>query len=277
VQPGDWISFRCITKEQASEHLARLRRSGIASVAFVVAENADAFALVYDSLESNHATRTVELERTPGLGFGFGIVGPSDNDPIGMPLHRGVFIAELQPDSPACTLGLLEIGDRIVSVNGVDVLASTHSDAVQLIQGSPTKLTLVVVMEMNAYTRAEHTPKVPAASLRNHRTTRQSSRRKSSLRKVNVEFPNPPFHVRALFDYKAADTSELSFRQRDILRVIDISDPQFWIASHLSSTVTGKIPSRTKREVDWRQSSALTHVDGSNAGVCLNSHAYLPF
>lgn len=54
-------------------------------------------------------------------GLGFNIVGGEDKE--------GIFISYIAPGSPADQNGNLEPGDRILSVNAIDMLNATHDDA----------------------------------------------------------------------------------------------------------------------------------------------------
>lgn len=54
-------------------------------------------------------------------GLGFNIVGGEDEE--------GIFISYIAPGSPADQNGILEPGDRILSVNAIDMLNATHDDA----------------------------------------------------------------------------------------------------------------------------------------------------
>lgn len=54
-------------------------------------------------------------------GLGFNIIGGEDKE--------GIFISYVAPGSPADQNGILEPGDRILSVNAIDMLNATHDDA----------------------------------------------------------------------------------------------------------------------------------------------------
>ena len=48
--------------------------------------------------------------------------------------------------------------------------------------------------------------------------------------------------VIALYNYFANDEGDLSFRKGDRLQIIDDSDPDWWLAKHLTSNQKGYIP-----------------------------------
>jgi hypothetical protein len=48
--------------------------------------------------------------------------------------------------------------------------------------------------------------------------------------------------VIALYNYFANDEGDLSFRKGDRLQIVDDSDPDWWLAKHLTSSQKGYIP-----------------------------------
>lgn len=48
--------------------------------------------------------------------------------------------------------------------------------------------------------------------------------------------------VTALYTYNAKDEGDLSFRKGDRLLVIDDTDPDWWLAQHMTTKVQGYIP-----------------------------------
>lgn len=57
---------------------------------------------------------------------------------------------------------------------------------------------------------------------------------------ANQKFPNKI--VIALYNYFANDEGDLSFRKGDRLQIMDDSDPDWWLAKHLTSNQKGYIP-----------------------------------
>lgn len=80
--------------------------------------------------------RRVLLRRGP-TGFGFNIIG-DDND-------QGVFISLIQPGSPADQSGALHSGDRILSVNNIDLRGVSHENAASVLKNCGETANLVVV------------------------------------------------------------------------------------------------------------------------------------
>ena len=53
----------------------------------------------------------------------------------------------------------------------------------------------------------------------------------------------------ALFGYDATSSDEITFREGDILYVVDESEPEWWTAEHKDSKARGVIPSNYVQEV----------------------------
>eukprot|EP00043_Microstomoeca_roanoka_P020312 m.244150 g.244150 ORF g.244150 m.244150 type:complete len:3704 (+) comp17144_c0_seq1:231-11342(+) len=76
------------------------------------------------------------------------------------------------------------------------------------------------------------------------------SKRRSKLRRPS-RFPPLPFYVRALFDFSAEKSWQLSFKRRDILEISNVSDRDWWVAVNAETGAAGQIPSRNRREKDF--------------------------
>ena len=63
---------------------------------------------------------------------------------------------------------------------------------------------------------------------------------KASAGAAAQKFPNKI--VIALYNYFANDEGDLSFRKGDRLQIMDDSDPDWWLAKHLTSNQKGYIP-----------------------------------
>jgi C-terminal processing protease CtpA/Prc len=251
---GEWTSLRTLSQEKAIEVIRSAQQSQ-KSVAFVLGTNPEGFSFINEALDSSRVVRSITLERPATGGLGFGIVGPTDLNSLASPNGRGIYVAEIQPGSIAETVGHLQFGDRIVSVNGKNVVASHHSEAVKLIQEAGSTVTLEVTYDINGFSRADHTPKIPASAIQ--RSSRGSSRRKRSVRRKH-EYPALPFHVRALFDNTTSVEGHLNFKVRDILLVTDVSNVDWWAAENISSGEKGLIPSRYKYDQEHKPTTQAT-------------------
>uniref|UniRef100_A0A915CV88 PDZ domain-containing protein n=1 Tax=Ditylenchus dipsaci TaxID=166011 RepID=A0A915CV88_9BILA len=83
----------------------------------------------------------VELRRDEN-GLGFNIVGGTDQQHI--PTHSDIFISRIRPGTPAATDHRLRQGDIIVSVNGIDLSAVKHEEAIKIFQSVGSVCQLLV-------------------------------------------------------------------------------------------------------------------------------------
>ncbi|XP_062544974.1 inactivation-no-after-potential D protein isoform X2 [Armigeres subalbatus] len=87
--------------------------------------------------------RDVLIIRDENKSFGISIVGGTvnvSNDTI----VSGIFIKNIIPNSPADNCGLLKVGDRILSVDGIDIRQSSHDYALKTIKNADSKMILQV-------------------------------------------------------------------------------------------------------------------------------------
>ncbi|CAO4373991.1 unnamed protein product [Caenorhabditis nigoni] len=73
----------------------------------------------------------------------------NDNDGFGFVLmsshHKnGSTIGQIQPGSPAARCGRLSVGDRVIAVNGIDILNLAHPDIIALIKDSGLSVRLTI-------------------------------------------------------------------------------------------------------------------------------------
>ncbi|CAI4227941.1 unnamed protein product [Auanema sp. JU1783] len=79
----------------------------------------------------------VILNRQDSDGFGFIILSS---------LHRnGSTIGQILDNSPAARCGKLKVGDRVIAVNGINILNMSHGDIVNLIKTSGLSVRLTIV------------------------------------------------------------------------------------------------------------------------------------
>ncbi|XP_066510368.1 multiple PDZ domain protein [Hoplias malabaricus] len=95
---------------------------------------------IFDSVEGNVDLRTVTLLKgtSDTLGLHVSAVG-------GLKEEAGLYVSAINPDSTAIFAGLLEVGDRIVSINGTPTEALSHTQANHLLRKSSGAVTLEVV------------------------------------------------------------------------------------------------------------------------------------
>jgi C-terminal processing protease CtpA/Prc len=84
--------------------------------------------------------RRVLLRRGP-TGFGFHIFG-DDN-------HQGIYISFIQSGGAADQSGVLRKGDRILSVNNIDLREASHEDAAAVLKNCGDTANLHVINKYN--------------------------------------------------------------------------------------------------------------------------------
>uniref|UniRef100_A0A8C6UP64 Discs, large homolog 1 (Drosophila) n=1 Tax=Neogobius melanostomus TaxID=47308 RepID=A0A8C6UP64_9GOBI len=194
--------------------------------------------------------RKVVLQRgTTGLGFN--IVGGEDGE--------GIFISFILAGGPADLCGELRKGDRLVSVNGVDLRGATHEQAAAALKNAGQTVTIMAQYRPEEYGRFE----AKIHDLREQMMNSSISSGSGSLRTSQKR----SLYVRALFDYdKSRDSGlpsqGLDFSFGDILHVVNASDDEWWQARHLraqgEAEEVGVIPS--KRRVEKKERARLKTV-----------------
>ncbi|XP_051943870.1 discs large homolog 1-like protein isoform X18 [Hippocampus zosterae] len=199
---------------------------------------------------SRREPRKVVLHRgTTGLGFN--IVGGEDGE--------GIFISFILAGGPADLCGELRKGDRLVSVNGVDLRSATHEQAAAALKNAGQTVTIMAHYRPEEYGRFE----AKIHDLREQMMNSSISSGSGSLRTSQKR----SLYVRALFDYDRTRDSGLpsqglNFKFGDILHVVNASDDEWWQARHMTSPgdvqEVGVIPS--KRRVEKKERARLKTV-----------------
>ncbi|XP_075901299.1 disks large homolog 1 isoform X2 [Nelusetta ayraudi] len=201
--------------------------------------------------------RRVVLQRG-STGLGFNIVGGEDGE--------GIFISFILAGGPADLCGELRKGDRILSVNGVDLSSATHEQAAAALKNAGQTVTIVAQYRPEEYSRFE----AKIHDLREQMMTSSVSSSSTSLRSTQKR----TLYVRALFDYdgSAADLTApnqaLAFNFGDILHVSSAGEEEWWPARHLSPPPpncpeVGVIPSRRRAEKKERSRLKTVRVTRS--------------
>ncbi|XP_067124938.1 protein lap4 isoform X3 [Centruroides vittatus] len=80
-----------------------------------------------------------------GGPLGFSIIGGVDHSSLPFGKNQpGIFISKIVPDGAAAKTGKLKVGDRIIKVNGTDIQAATHTEAVMALLSPIYEMTLTV-------------------------------------------------------------------------------------------------------------------------------------
>uniref|UniRef100_A0A8C6ULB9 Uncharacterized protein n=1 Tax=Neogobius melanostomus TaxID=47308 RepID=A0A8C6ULB9_9GOBI len=181
--------------------------------------------------------RRVVLQRG-STGLGFNIVGGEDGE--------GIFISFILAGGPADLCGEMRKGDRILSVNGVDLSSATHEQAAAALKNAGNSVTIVAQYRPEEYSRFE----AKIHDLREQMMTSSISSSSTSLRSTQKR----TLYVRALFDYDGAEADSsapsqlLGFRFGDILHVSSAGEEEWWSV--------GVIPSRRRSVLQHM----LTHI-----------------
>uniref|UniRef100_A0A8C5NFQ1 Disks large homolog 1 n=1 Tax=Gouania willdenowi TaxID=441366 RepID=A0A8C5NFQ1_GOUWI len=194
--------------------------------------------------------RKVVLHRG-ATGLGFNIVGGEDGE--------GIFISFILAGGPADLCGELRKGDRLVSVNGVDLRNATHEQAAAALKNAGQTVTIIAHYRPEEYSRFE----AKIHDLREQMMNSSISSGSGSLRMSQKR----SLYVRALFDYdKSRDSGlpsqGLNFKFGDVLHVVNASDDEWWQARQL--TVQGEVEEvgviPSKRRVEKKERARLKTV-----------------
>uniref|UniRef100_A0A8C1RWA4 Discs large homolog 1-like protein n=1 Tax=Cyprinus carpio TaxID=7962 RepID=A0A8C1RWA4_CYPCA len=183
--------------------------------------------------------RKVVLHRG-STGLGFNIVGGEDGE--------GIFISFILAGGPADLCGELRKGDRLVSVNGIDLRGATHEQAAATLKNAGQTVTIVAQYRPEEYSRFE----AKIHDLREQMMNSSISSGSGSLRTSQKR----SLYVRALFDYDKTKDSGLpsqglNFKFGDILHVVNASDDEWWQARQVTPQgeveEMGVIPSKRRQ------------------------------
>ncbi|CRK92451.1 CLUMA_CG006014, isoform A [Clunio marinus] len=95
-----------------------------------------------------------------GQGLGFSIAGGKGHTPF-VDGSDGIFISRLTEGGIAQRDGKIQIGDKIVAINGADMRAANHDHAVQLLTDSQRFVRLVVEREVKGPLEPPQSPRSP--------------------------------------------------------------------------------------------------------------------
>uniref|UniRef100_A0A672PQU5 Discs large homolog 1-like protein n=1 Tax=Sinocyclocheilus grahami TaxID=75366 RepID=A0A672PQU5_SINGR len=144
--------------------------------------------------------RKVVLHRG-STGLGFNIVGGEDGE--------GIFISFILAGGPADLCGELRKGDRLVSVNGIDLRGATHEQAAAALKNAGQTVTIVAQYRPEEYSRFE----AKIHDLREQMMNSSISSGSGSLRTSQKR----SLYVKALFDYDKTKDSGLPSQEIESL------------------------------------------------------------
>jgi hypothetical protein len=227
---------------------------------------------------SFHSERRVLLRRGPN-GFGFHIIGDER--------EQGIFISSIQSGGAADKSGELRKGDRILSVNNIDLRGASHKDAAAVLKSCGDTANLHVInksdglfeillkFQSNQYI-------LDSVRIDNVNDERPNKMTKDAIGSTGSLKPTTrrQLFVRAEFDYDPARDPSLpggpglAFRTGDILNVINATDDSWWQAKRVTNgqneEEVGIIPSKSRVEKKERARQKRVNFNpGSSSRVSL--------
>nr|XP_023699871.1 disks large homolog 1-like [Paramormyrops kingsleyae] len=239
MQPDVSVSFLVVENGQMDDLDISRRFTVISYIkmkVFAVVAGSEVNVLLWACREPR---KVVLLRGSTGLGFN--IVGGEDGE--------GIFISFILAGGPADLSGELRKGDRIVSVNGVDLRGATHEQAAAALKNAGQTVTIVTQYRPEEYSRFEAKIHDLREQMMNSSISSGSGSLRTSLKRS--------VYVRALFDYDRTKDSGLpsqglNFRFGDILHVVNASDDEWWQARQVTPDGevedVGVIPSKRRME-----------------------------
>ena len=132
---------------------------------------------------SNQIVDVTLINKHPNLqGFGLDISGGIDRPYEG---DEGIFVSAVRPKGLAEKSGELEVGDKILEVNGSSVSAVHHEEAVKLFISDRTKVNLRIQKNYGLFPRVASLTPSPTPSAGQVTPTIESSPRKEPESEYN--------------------------------------------------------------------------------------------
>ncbi|KAM7368864.1 hypothetical protein PAMP_013169 [Pampus punctatissimus] len=139
---------------------------------------------------------TVNLKKDVKYGLGFQVVGGENSGRMDL----GTIISSITPGGPADVNGSLKPGDRLISVNDVNLEGFSHATTVDILQNAPDDITLVVSQPKERLYKADSSSSyVPCQAKSSLKVLNSGQRRErdfdtSSEEHVGTGSPSPPLH-----------------------------------------------------------------------------------
>ncbi|KAL5109129.1 hypothetical protein TcWFU_006778 [Taenia crassiceps] len=194
-------------------------------------------------------------ERSGG-SLGFNIVSVDTTN--------GIYVSHIHPKGPAASSMAISVGDRLLVVNGVEVVGSTHEEAAILLKTAPSRVDLVLSYAPTEYKKLEN------------QILAQTEGQLDEVEREGNEYDNEGassklcrsveadgLFVRVLVNFDPHEVTEpnqviprsaISMRSGDILQLINVTDREWWQARIVHPSTckplgpAGLVPSRRRLE-----------------------------
>ncbi|XP_068429722.1 tyrosine-protein phosphatase non-receptor type 13 isoform X3 [Clinocottus analis] len=138
---------------------------------------------------------TVNLKKDVKYGLGFQVVGGENSGRMDL----GTIISSITPGGPADVNGCLKPGDRLISVNDVNLEGLSHATTIDILQNAPDDVTLVVLQPKESLYKESSSGYVPYQAQSALKDLNSVQRQEldfqtSSEEQVGRGSPSPPLH-----------------------------------------------------------------------------------
>ncbi|XP_054468275.1 tyrosine-protein phosphatase non-receptor type 13 isoform X2 [Anoplopoma fimbria] len=138
---------------------------------------------------------TVNLKKDVKYGLGFQVVGGENSGRTDL----GTIISSVTPGGPADVNGSLKPGDRLISVNDVNLEGLSHATTIDILQNAPDDVTLVVLQPKERLYKESSSGYVPYQAKSALKALNSGQRQEldfdtSSEEQVGTGSPSPPLH-----------------------------------------------------------------------------------
>ena len=149
-----------------------------------------------NDVSSSNIVDVTLINNHPNLqGFGLDISGGVDR-PYS-PQDNGIFVSALRPRGLAERSGQLDVGDKILQVNGTSVLSVSHDDAVKLFISDRSKVDLRIHKNYDLLLRAAASTPSPTPTVSPGQTSpiEQGSPKKDHMKDDSASVSIPGFAI----------------------------------------------------------------------------------
>nr|CDS27585.1 disks large 1 [Hymenolepis microstoma] len=201
-----------------------------------------------------------------GGSLGFNILGGDGTD--------GIYVSHIHPDRPAARSKAMSVGDRLLVVNGVEVVESSHEEAAILLKTAPCRVDLVLAYCPAEYKKLEEQVRSQTEGQSDNGEEEQNgiynTRDTGPHNRHSIEADGLFIRVLADFDpYEVMEANQvipraaISIRSGDVLQLLNVSDREWWQARIIHPSTckplgaAGLVPSRRRLERQERAKWAL--------------------